>query len=91
MAFEVVEEAHDCCPPELKLETPQCCELDDVNVDKRGGMLKPWDSPDYDDASTDLSDKRIAPVSSHRLSAADPPDPPDRVESRYKLFCVYLK
>jgi hypothetical protein len=90
MAFEVVEQEHDCCPPELNLESPQCCELDDVNVDKRDGTLKPWDSPDFDDLATDSLGKLAAYASVRRLSVADPPDPPGHVESRHKLFCVYL-
>jgi len=91
MAFEVVEQEHDCCPPELNLESSQCCELDDANVDKRDGALKPWDSPDYDDLASDSLHKLVADASVRRLSAADPPDPPGHVESRHKLFCVYLK
>ncbi len=91
MAFEVVEQQHDCCPPELNLEASQCCELDDANVDKRDGTLKPWDSPDYDDFAADSLGKIVDYASDRHLSAADPPDSPDHVESRHKLFCVYLK
>ncbi len=91
MAFEVVEQEHDCCPPELNLESSQCCELDDANVDKRDGTLKPWDSPDHDDLAADSLGKLVAYASVRRLSVADPPDPPGHVESRHKLFCVYLK
>jgi hypothetical protein len=40
MALEVIEEGHDCCPAEVNLELPECCELDDVSVDKRDGLLE---------------------------------------------------
>jgi hypothetical protein len=90
MALEVVEKGHDCCPPELQLELPQCCEIDDVSVDKRDGTLELWDSPDVDASATSPLDELLARLPGREFSAADPPDPPDRVETRYKLFCVYL-
>ena len=90
MAFEVVEEAHDCCPPELNLESSECCDVDDANVDKRGGTLKPWDSPDSDDLAADSLGRLVASMSVRGLSATDPPDPPGHVERRHKLFCTYL-
>lgn len=90
MALEVVEEGHDCCPPELKVELPECCELDDVSVDKRDGSLELWDSPDYDDSATGPRDDFVAQASVLGFLATDPPDPPGRVEVRHKLFCIYL-
>jgi hypothetical protein len=90
MALEVVEKGHDCCPPELQLELPQCCEIDDVSIDKRDGTLEPWDHPDLDDSATGSLDELLARVPARDFSAANPPDPPDRVEARHKLFCVYL-
>jgi hypothetical protein len=90
MALEVVEEGHDCCPPELKLELPQCCELDDVSVDKRDGLLELWDSPDVDDVTAAPLHDRVARAPGREYSASDPPDPPHRAETRHKLFCIYL-
>lgn len=90
MALEVVEKGHDCCPPELQVELPQCCGIDAVSIDKRDGTLELWDSPDVDDSATGLPDEFLARVPGREFSAADPPDPPDRVEIRHKLFCVYL-
>jgi len=89
-ALEVVEEAHDCCPPELNLESSECCEVDDATVDKREGVLKPWDSPDSDDLATDASGMRVVPAPARRLSAADPPDPPPYAQPLHELFCIYL-
>jgi len=90
MALEVIEEGHDCCPPELKLELPECCEIDDVSVDKRDGLLELWDAPDADELATGPLQDLTARTSEHRYTATDPPDPPDRPEARHKLFCVYL-
>lgn len=90
MAFEYVEEEHDCCPPELNLESSECCEIDDANVDNRDGALKTWDSPEVDDLSATALGELVADASIRILSAADPPDPPGPVESRHRLFCVYL-
>ena len=52
MAIEVVEEGHDCCPPELKLEAQECCELDDASVDSRSGTHEHDGSPDLDALAT---------------------------------------
>jgi len=90
MALEVIEEGHDCCPPELQLELSQCCEIDDVSVDKRDGLLELWDTPDADDIATVPLHDLMALASERRFSASDPPDPPDRAETRHKLFCIYL-
>ena len=91
MALEVREEGHDCCPPELNLELLQCCELDDVSVDKRDGLLELWDTPDYDDVAMGPLDELVASIPVIHSSTTDPPDPPDRVENLQKLLCVYLK
>ncbi len=91
MALEVIEEGHDCCPPELAVESSQCCELDDANVDKRDGRLELRDSPDYDDVATvSLRNLEFKP-SVRGLAAVDPPSPSCHVETRHKIFCVYLK
>lgn len=90
MALEIVEEGHDCCPPELKLELPQCCDLDDVSVDKRDGLLELWDAPDTDDVASDPLQDLVSLAPERSYPASDPPDPPARAESRHKLFCIYL-
>lgn len=88
MALEVVEEGHDCCPPELNLEALECCELDDVSIDSRGAS-----KCDADDADISLPS---APVGASLLATAlcrvatDPPDPPDLSPDLNALFCVYL-
>ena len=41
MAFDVVEESHDCCPPEIELNASDCCEVGDANIDTRGGSFEP--------------------------------------------------
>ena len=89
MALEVVEEGHDCCPPELNLEALECCELDDVSLDIRGAS-----KCDAEDADACLPS---APVGASLLATAscaaatDPPDPPDYHPDLNKLFCVFLK
>lgn len=90
MAFAAVEEGHDCCPPELNLEALECCEVDDANVDKRHGLLKPSDSQDFDDFTADPADSPVPHASVRPPPATDPPDPPERAESRHKLHCIYL-
>jgi len=90
MALEVVEEGHDCCPPEFKLELPECCEIDDVSVDKRDGLLELWDAPDADDVAPDPLHDFVSLAPERSYSASDPPDPPGQAESRHKLFCIYL-
>lgn len=91
MALEVREEGHDCCPPELNLELLQCCELDDVSVDRRDGLLELWDTADYDDVAMVPMSEFVAWIPVIHSSATDPPGPPDRVEDLQKLLCVYLK
>jgi hypothetical protein len=90
MALEVVEEGHDCCPPELNLELSECCVLDDVSIDKRDGLLDLWDSPDYDAIAISPLEELVARVPVYHSAATDPPDPPWQFENLQKLFCVYL-
>ena len=33
MAVEAAEEAHDCCPPEIRLDASECCVIDDATLD----------------------------------------------------------
>jgi hypothetical protein len=87
MALEVVEEGHDCCPPELKLEPAECCQLDEATLDIRS-------TSKLDD---DDRDAIVAPASPPArslvqplLAVVDPPDPPDLNPDLNALFCVYL-
>ena len=91
MALEVVEQGHDCCPPEVQLEASECCELDDVSVDARTGILEPGDEPETDSpggyAATDAFSNGLF----RHTAGVDPPDLPDYSPPIYKLNCVYLK
>ena len=40
MAVEVVGEGHDCCPPELRLDPSECCQIDVGSSDARTGAIK---------------------------------------------------
>jgi hypothetical protein len=91
MALEAVEEAHDCCPPEIHLDAAECCLIDDVTHDARGTRI--WLDEDGGaevlllPAFADV----VAPVRDHGIEATGPPDPPLRAIPVYKLNCVYLK
>lgn len=91
MAIEVVEEGHGCCPPEMKYEPQECCELDDVSVDTRGGAHENDFLPDLDVVVAGALPG--LPLSSHEplVASSDPPDPPDPPVVLRKLHCVYLK
>ena len=87
MALEVVENGHDCCPPELKLEASECCELDDVSLDIRGaGKFEP------DDVVALWAPAPLAMPDAARAQRviAKPPDPPDDYPDLNTLFCVFL-
>ena len=91
MALEVVEQGHDCCPPEIQIESSECCELDDASVDARSGKLELDDSPDQDALpSLAFSEAFIAAPARHPASV-DPPDPPGYSPPLYDLYCSYLK
>jgi hypothetical protein len=91
MALEVVEQGHDCCPPEVQLEAAECCELDDASVDVRFGKMEPRDTPDKDllPAQSFFRAVNLAPI--RHVASVDPPDPPDEFPPLYDLYCVYLK
>jgi len=91
MALEVVEQGHDCCPPEIQIEAAECCELDDVSVDVRFGTPEPLDSPDTSvvPASSVSCVLNVAPY--RYVASVDPPDPPGEFLPLYDLYCVYLK
>lgn len=88
MAVEVVEEGHDCCPPELRLEAADCCEVDDGNVGARSGTIE------FDDGdaivSAGYTDLLTSPAR-RTTKVADPPDWPAYRRDLNALYCVYLK
>jgi hypothetical protein len=92
MALQVVEEEHDCCPPELKLEALECCQIDDISVDARAGSVKVDDS---DDSDQGLLSPRfpgiVTRTTAYYRATAGPPDPPNQLVPLHKLNCVYLK
>ncbi|MDH3619287.1 MAG: hypothetical protein OER91_00225 [Gammaproteobacteria bacterium] len=91
MAFEDIEPAHDCCPSEIQLEASDCCALDDVSVDSRGGAAKLSDSPDFVALPAVSRPQALDPAFARHLTVVDPPDPPGNTPPLHKLFCVYLR
>lgn len=89
MAIEVVADEHDCCPPELRLDPSECCEVNDGSIQARGTPLE-FEKDDTLSPAPDCSTPIPASVGRH-ASAADPPDPPDLRPDLNALFCVYLK
>lgn len=89
-AFEVVaDEGHDCCPPELRLEATDCCEVNDGSLQSRSATYE-FDESETVSSATGYAVLELVP--SARISpAADPPDPPDVSPDLSALFCVYLK
>jgi hypothetical protein len=88
-AFEVVADEHDCCPPELRLETLDCCEVNDGSVQSRVGTFEFDDGEKVASAPGFLA---LVPLLPERFTpAVDPPDPPDARPDLNALFCVYLK
>ena len=88
MALEVVEDPHDCCPPELKLEPSDCCELDDVSIDARGAAKFDADDPEALPVTETFGSTSATTVLWR--AAVDPPDPPELQPDLNALFCVYL-
>lgn len=91
MAFEVVEvveDGHDCCPPELDLEALECCELDDVSLDVRVASKFDADEVEALPPLTFVESSSLA--RSTGWAALKPPDPPDLSPDLNALFCVYL-
>ena len=89
MAVEVVDEGHDCCPPELRLDPSECCQIDVGSSDARTGAIK----IDFDDGEA-LSAPAYAdlaqPVPPRRYLVVDPPDPPATSPDLNTLYCVFL-
>ena len=88
MALEVVEEGHDCCPPELNLEALECCQLDDVSLDSRGAGK--FDADDVEALPPLTFVESTSLARSTGWAALKPPDPPDLSPDLNALFCVYL-
>jgi len=91
MALEIVEQGHDCCPPEVQIEAAECCELDDVSVDARSGTIEPRDAPDMDALPAHSTFQALTFAPMRRVASVDPPDPPGGFPPLYDLYCVYLK
>ena len=91
MAFEVVEQGHDCCPEELKYEPQDCCELDDVSVDSRSGTFEDDLSPDLEPVPSASPSNVLVFSPARFLASSDPPDPPGPSVALHKRNCIYLK
>lgn len=90
MALEVVEEGHDCCPPELRLDPSECCQIDVGSNDTRSGIIKvDLDGAESLAAPAYVALDDLAAPRSHALP--DPPVPPRPQRDLNALFCVYLK
>ena len=89
MAIEVIAEEHDCCPPELRLEPSDCCEVDDGSVQSRGTTFE-FDAGD-EPAAVHGQALRLPTRTGRNAPLSDPPDPPDTRPDLNALFCVYLK
>ena len=91
MALEVVEQGHDCCPPELQLEAFECCGLDEASIDSRSGLFEPDDQPEPDSLSGHASAEALNNGHYRHAIGVDPPDLPGISPPLYKLNCVYLR
>ncbi len=91
MALEVVEDRHDCCPKELKIEPASCCELDDASVDLRSGTQAKDATPDFEPIMAGVPIEPRVFSAGHFLASSDPPAPPARSIAIHKRNCVYLK
>ena len=88
LAFETADTGHDCCPPTVELEAPECCTLDDVRANPRVQI----------DLSDDVFFAASAPSAQPTLLYAAigewpqlPPDPGHSTPPLYVLNCVFLK
>lgn len=91
MALQPAEDAHDCCPPETRLDAVDCCTLDDVTHDTRSART--W-SDDDKGIELPLAPAFAAVAIPARGSGAEATGPPGHsfgVVPVYKLNCAYLK
>jgi hypothetical protein len=87
LAIDAPEKEHDCCPPTIELLQSDCCELEAVAPEKRGGKLETSDDlPIY--ATIDFWPSLH--TTKALLHEASPPDPVNYSPPLHKLFCVYL-
>jgi hypothetical protein len=91
MALEVVEQGHDCCPPELRLDAADCCLLDDAVLDTRCQASWEDESAEGDLLGAVLLAAYVPDGQAAYLRATGPPGPPARAIPIHKLNCVYLK
>ena len=91
MALEAVEETHDCCPPEIRLDAAECCVIDDVTHDARGARIWLDEDGGADALLMPAFTDAVVPVLVGDNEATGPPDPLVRAVPVYKLNCVYLK
>jgi len=91
MALGAVEEAHDCCPPEIRLDAAECCAIDDVTHNARGARVLLDEDGGTEVLLVSTFVDVAVPVRVGNIEATGPPDPPDRAIPVYKLNCVYLK
>ena len=89
MAIEVVEEGHDCCPPELQLDPSDCCEIDIGTIGARGDTFSQDVEPENPAAAGYIDLVELA-VPRH-YATTGPPLPPDNPTDLNKLYCTYLK
>ena len=87
MAFEAPEKEHDCCPPTIELQQPDCCEVDAATVDKRGAKFESYDDLVVISTFVAWPPQYTAILSQHETQ---PPDCTDYSPPLHKLFCVYL-
>lgn len=89
MALEVVEDGHDCCPPELRLDPSECCQIDVGSTDARTGVIK-LDLDDAELVAAPAYEDFVQPIVRRGYDVDDPPDPPGVGPDLNALFCVYL-
>lgn len=87
MAAEAPEEEHDCCPPTLELQQPDCCEMDAALSDSRGDNYDNLDDPVIISTGHIWPSLQAVSISQHEMR---PPDPGNHSPPRHKLYCVYL-
>ena len=90
MAVEVVEKGHDCCPPELRLDPSDCCQIDIGSVGNRADTFPHDIEPDTAATAFVYLDLDEIPVPRH-CATTGPPGPPRTPPDLNKLYCTYLK
>jgi hypothetical protein len=88
MALQVPDQGHDCCPATIEMQQVDCCDLDDVTLDKRDGE---FEGSDEVLVATTISTWPSLPSVASSWQAKKPPDPGNHSPPLHKLFCVYLK